>query len=669
MEIHGWTVDLGQGARPVELPHVWGSQADLRREGPAIYETRFTPPGAGRLVFEGVSARAKVFVNGELRADHLGIWDAFLISLTPGEEAHIAVEVVKNGGASVPVGKMASGFLPYVFGTFGGIFRPVLWTQDEIVQPPAQLRARFESSQLIVDGNPTFVRGILHWGWYPELGCPHPSRERCLAEARALRELGFNLVKFCLWAPPHHYLDVLDELGMLAWMELPVWNPGPDAIAQISQEVLRIVEQYRRHGAIVLWTLGCELGPKISRQERQSLFERAKAAAGGALMKDSSGGAEMYGGDPVEFGDFADFHPYCDLARYPEVLDALAPGPRPTKAVLLGECNDCDAHRDLVRIATERPYWASEDPALNDQGVRWQFDLPRVVAESRFARDSEANNKLMASSRSLKLFVHRTFHEWLRSRKDFCGSVITGISDTPISSSGFFDDLGAPRFTVEETASFLGPVAIFLIPRRRLPWIDGGNRAATPDPWHYFTGPGAVGIGMHAENGWSGQVEWELSLGGRRFGGGVKVEVGCEPTEVAEALWDATPAAEGLLVVKAGSVSAAWPIFVVDKLDMALPPSASGLKRPAFRECAYEFRNEALERCLGRWETLLMVSSGRFLDPQTLPDGALALMIRVDTRTYEELPVIALSPDGSIVTTLVGEGPATSRLGGAIGHI
>jgi hypothetical protein len=64
-----------------------------------------------------------------------------------------------------------------------------------------------------------------------------------------------------------------------------------------------------------------------------------------------------------------------------------------------------------------------------------------------------------------------------------------------------------------------------------------------------------------------------------------------------------------------------------------------------------------------------MVSSGRFLDPQTLPDGALALMIRVDTRTYEELPVIALSPDGSIVTTLVGEGPATSRLGGAIGHI
>src|SRR3712207_8007061 len=56
--------------------------------------------------------------------------------------------------------------------------------------------------------------------------------------------------------------------------------------------------------------------------------------------------------------------PYTTLFR--------SPGARKSMPILLGEFNDIDVHRDLPRLQSESPYWVSADPALNDQGVRWQ---------------------------------------------------------------------------------------------------------------------------------------------------------------------------------------------------------------------------------------------------------------------------------------------------------
>lgn len=384
MIISEWLVD-GQG---VTVPHAWGVERDLRWEGPAIYETTFVADKPGWLVFHGVSALARVFVNGELSCEHLGMWDAFSVRVITAGEIALRVEVTKNGGETIPVASIASGFLPFVFGTFGGIYKAVEFLEQDNdplqENPPAPLRARFDGHKLLVDDGPIYLRGILHWGWYPELRHPAPDRDTCRKEIEAVKAMGFNCVKFCLWAPPHYYLEELERAEMLAWMELPIWNPGQN-IEQFKLELERIAKQYRHHRAIVLWTIGCELGHQISRDARRELFENVKEWTGGALVKDSSGGAEMYGGDPVEFGDFEDFHPYCDLENYPSVLDSLQSGARENTGILLGECNDFDSHRDLPRVVREAPYWASADPALNDQGVRWQFDLPTVLANSRLS--------------------------------------------------------------------------------------------------------------------------------------------------------------------------------------------------------------------------------------------------------------------------------------------
>ncbi|MEO7453534.1 MAG: hypothetical protein ABIV13_02085 [Fimbriimonadales bacterium] len=666
MVLSNWMV----GGSSILIPHVWGVERDLRWEGPEVYETSLSATAPGWLVFHGVSAMARVFVDGALVGEHLGIWDAFSIRVDKTGELRVRVEVTKNGGETIPVSSIASGFLPFVFGTFGGIYKDVEWIeQDEdplIARPPATIRARFDGHRFLVDGAPVYLRGVLHWGWYPNLRHPAPDRETCKREIDAIKAMGFNCVKFCLWVPPHHYLEELEHSEMLAWMELPLWNPGAN-IEQFRGELERIVKQYRHHASIVLWTIGCELGHQMTREARRELFERVKEWTGGALVKDSSGGAEMYGGDPAEFGDFEDFHPYCDLENYPSVLDELSAGPRQSKGILLGECNDYDDHRDLPRIALEAPFWASDDPSLNDKGVRWQYDLPSVLANSRFAKDEEASRKLSAQSREMKLFIHRMFQEWLRSR-EFSGSVITGIADTPISTSGFFDDWGEAKFSADEVRSFMGPDLLFLVPQRRLPWMDGGNRVGKWDAWHVFEGSNRIRVGLHSESGFDGDIEWRI---GEQHGVVNQRIDPLAPTEVLDITWIGESETSYELQISAGCASQSWPIECVKRREQTpFIASAGTVAAPAFREAAYEFLHPELERIFGgKPQTLYKALGGQFLAEDTFEASGHPLMVRVDTRTYRELPVVGIR-DGDLVHSLrVGSDPASVLVLGALERI
>lgn len=497
-----WTVDYGEGPQPCTVPHAWRQDVDVRWEGPAVYATTVEVPAKGGwLVFDGVSYAARVFIEGKLVLEHFGIWDAFSVELRAfrGSKVAVSVEVVKNGGSTYPVKDVLSGFLPYVFNTFGGIWREVWLSEDEPnlepVAPPC--RVSVKGTKIFVDKKPFYLRGVLTWGWYPELGHPNPSDEEIGREVKIAKELGFNTIKFCLWVPSHRYFEILEEEGMFAWLELPLWDPSPDPALQekMFEEMERIVLQYRRHSNIVVWTCGCELSSNTTADFRKRLYEMVKELTGAALVKDNSGSSEMYGGDLREYGDFYDFHPYCDLPFYPVVLDSLLIGPREKKPILLGEFNDIDVHRDLARIKKEQPYWASSDPYLNDQGVRWEKpQLPRILEESRWA---ESGNNLLGGSLSKAHFIRQFVQSAVRSLDDIAGYVVTGWSDTPISSSGILDDWGQIRGT-EQIKRWNAEVLVFPIPSRKPPWVAGGNRPGWMDPFCFFAGDVHLRIGVHS---------------------------------------------------------------------------------------------------------------------------------------------------------------------------
>ncbi len=679
--VENWTVDYGDGhAEMVAVPHAWRQDVPVSFEGPVLYRTEIeVPRRPTNLVFHGVSYQAEVSIDGELVATHRGIWDAFEVSLAAFSGKRIAVEVkvVKNGGETFPVRDVASGFLPYVFHTFGGIYREVeLVDADEPAPCLAESRVYVDGSRIFVDGAPFYPRGVLHWGWYPEFGHPNPPSDPIRAEIQAAKRLGFNLIKFCLWVPSHRYLDLLAEEGMLAWIELPLWDPSsdPERLEQIGDEMERVVRQYRRHSNVLCWTVGCELSHATPPEYRRRLVQLVRSLTGSPLVKDNSGGAEMYGGDLREFGDFDDFHPYCDLPFYSPVLDSLLPGPRVARPVLLGEFNDIDVHRDLARLGDDMPFWASRMPELNAQGVRWQHDLPRFLHESRFVDEPRKSGHaaLMESSRGKALFVRKFVQEAVRARGSISGYVITGLRDTPISTAGMFDDWGDARFSAEECLPWNGPDVLFQIPTRRPPWINGGNRPGWLDGFNHFAGQIFFRIGLHSESGVVGGLIWTiLDAEGRVVARDVldRMEIdGLIPTEVGQISWQCDAPGAYRLRVEFGQAVNEWPFNVfaapTEGEKAASEPAVPGVRflalgdggvlpMPFWRESAYRFAGDAWGLA-ERWERLLPISPDCALDPAKLPDHEV-LINRVDVRTYAEHPIAVRTADG-IVTTLRPQG-------------
>ena len=727
-----WTVDYGEGPQPVELPHAWRQDVPVAWEGPAVYRTLTDVADTDDwLVFEGVSYRAEVLLDGVQAVVHDGIWDAFAVPLAAhvGKSVEISVRVTKNGGETFPVKDVLSGFIPYVYHTFGGIYGDVRLVRSptdptDASKPAPDSRISVDGQRLFLDGKPFYMRGVLTWGWYPELGHMNPSEEAVRAEIRTAKRLGFNTIKLCLWVPRHRFFEILEAEGMNAWLELPLWNPTDDLERQAKMEIEvgRIVRQVRHHPSIIAWTVGCELSGSTSHEFRKRLVEMVQRETGCPLVKDNSGGAEMYGGDLREYGTFDDFHPYCDTHFYPAVLESLRPGAREKKPILLGEYNDFDVHRDLSDLKRRAPYWVSQEQGLNDVGVRWQHDMPQVLEDSRWTRQDNA--ALVESSREKGAWVRRRATEHVRSIEDIAGTVVTGWRHTPIATSGMVDDDLRPVYTQEEMDAWNGDAMIFPIMTRRPPWVRGGNRPGWLDPQCHFVGQVFVRLGVHSERSRSGALAWSL---GEEQGTGKPIEVeGCVPMEAAQASVEIESPGEHLLSAEFDGVRAEWPIWVVPKsewsgyhgwslndpaglfegvglpggdnlLTTKLDDEALGCARngaqvvailsgegtepmPFWRECQFEFSPGLLDPYRDRYERLWGVASDRALDPvwlkETLGDYEI-LMNRVDTRTYRENPyavradvgkgsilVLALRPQGMLGAQPYGvdRNPAGSEL-------
>lgn len=810
MRIENWTVDYGSGPLAITVPHAWRQDVPVSWEGPAVYET-VVDPGRGEalpwLVFWGVSYQARVFVDGVEVLCHRGMWDAFSIPLQASRAQRIRVEVVKSGGATFPVREVAGGFVPFVFHTFGGIFREVevvwadtapslLWGEGagggaqanepplsiesgklvwrnapkaearqqarsqaeewlarragEQLRTPSPLRGEHPSQPAGATPSSPFVgtshprapleegrgvdpelfrpsppsprkagrgdseyfypRGILNWGWYPDLGHQNPTEEDIHQEIKVAKSLGFNLIKFCLWVPSHRHLELMHESGLLAWIELPLWDPvpDPDRQAEILEEFRLVVRQYRHHPNIAFWTAGCELHETTGAAYRQALVEMIRQEIPGALVKDNSGGSEMYGGDLREYGDFNDFHPYCDTPFYPPVLDSLLNGPRRKMPILLGEFNDIDVHRDLATLRKDLPYWARKDDNINAQGSRWTHLLPEIVQSNRFAiaPDENRHEELMRSSVRKAAFIRRTVQEAVRSRSDISGYVVTGWRDTPISTAGIVDDNLKPRFSKEEMA-WNDPACLFLIPNRRPPWVNGGNRPGWQDPFNHFVGRVHWRVGVHSESPLEGELEWDVLNfswnGDRRPQGRVTQGVGepvrveaLESTEVGEISWDAEYPGGYLLRVRFGGVTNTWPIWVVPAFESprlimvsdgdgwlhGLEGMRSGFPAttvigdgfeiefafggatqpvPFWRECIQESLHAEYDAALGfhdHWERWLPISPDCVLDREFYEDAhqlsdVQVLHHRIDTRSYEEhaLTMVGRSKDKLMLIT------------------
>jgi hypothetical protein len=74
------------------------------------------------------------------------------------------------------------------------------------------------------------------------------------------------------------------------------------------------------------------------------------------------------------------------------------------------------------------------------------------------------------------LAIRKYVLETVRRRAGIGGYVITTLRDTPITTSGIFDDFGHPKWTPEQFLPFNGEYALCLDGERRRHWQHGGDR-------------------------------------------------------------------------------------------------------------------------------------------------------------------------------------------------
>ncbi len=301
---------------------------------------------------------------------------------------------------------------------------------------------RAEGDTILLCGRPLTVRGVLNWGYWPPSTAPTISAERFRAEVRAYRARGFNLVKFCLWLPPAELLDVLDEEGMLAWIEYPTWHPKLDQQhqAELLAEYAEFGHHDGGHPCVIVRSLTCETGPSADLNVLRALYAQAKALAPDTLVEDDS---SWIGWNRVH--DFWDDHSYGNNGWWRGQLAALEQHGRDhgVKPLLMGEAIAADT-------------WEPVRPELNAADCWWR---PRCqAAQARFERELDerfgtgAVADLAVASRRYALAMRRWQIETFRDRLPHAGYVVSVWRDFTLARMGLSDDVDQPKWSEADWA-------------------------------------------------------------------------------------------------------------------------------------------------------------------------------------------------------------------------
>lgn len=354
-------------------------------------------------------------------------------------------------------------------------------------------RLHSQGDQLLLNGQPIHLRGVLSWGWDPQRIAPNYTAEQVRAEFRRVLAQGFNLIKLCLFVPNQTVFDVADEEGMLLWQEWPMWLPEvtPDLRQQAPTEYAAYLQLTRHHPSVVLYSVGCELNQQADAALLGELDRIVRDNVADVLVCDNSGSGEAYGGLAVDFADFTDYHTYGEIHFLEETLDNWRRDWLPARPWIFGEFCDSDGFRDLHELITRnggvKPWWMTADNPTH----AWRSEVRALLkAEERLqaAKLTFTNEQLVEIANAQSFMIRKYTLETVHKRAAVQGYVVTGLRDTPIATSGIFDDFDRSKWEPTAFRLFNQDAVLLLDGGRSRHWQHGGDRASRLDIYNWWAG-------------------------------------------------------------------------------------------------------------------------------------------------------------------------------------
>jgi hypothetical protein len=316
--------------------------------------------------------------------------------------------------------------------------------------------------QFIFNCRPIYPRGILHWGYYPELISPVPDEKTIRKEILDMKSLGYNMIKVCLFFFPQRFYDIADELGMLVWQEYPVWIKPmkKDNLKQLREEYTEFYLLDRNRTCVVLRDLTCENG-QAEHDVLKELYDLGKRLIPGAIIEDSSDVPLTNHGNRA---DFYDCHPYVDNDEFlywlgiwssslQDLVKKYGLAPQP---FILGESIDSDTFRSLEwlekKAGNERHWW-----------LPWYYDDQKKFREKILSeRGREAWEALIPNSHAHALVTRKFQIEAFRHAPETSGYTITSIRDIRLTSPGMYTHSGDLKWRPEDWLPFNSDTVVLL---------------------------------------------------------------------------------------------------------------------------------------------------------------------------------------------------------------
>ena len=121
--------------------------------------------------------------------------------------------------------------------------------------------------QILVNGQPTFLRGTLECAIFPETGYPATDISEWLRIFNVCRAHGLNHVRFHSWCPPQAAFDAADQTGFYLHVECSSWANQSTTIGDgkpfdkyLYEESQRMVDEYGNHPSFCMMVYGNEPG-------------------------------------------------------------------------------------------------------------------------------------------------------------------------------------------------------------------------------------------------------------------------------------------------------------------------------------------------------------------------------------------------------------------------
>ncbi|HEX4789058.1 MAG TPA: sugar-binding domain-containing protein [Actinospica sp.] len=238
---------------------------------------------------------------------------------------------------------------------------------DQVVCATGLRRIETRGSQLLLNGERVYLRGVLDQGYWPRTGITAPDDQAFVTDIEIAREAGFNLVRKHLKLEDPRFLHHADRLGMLVWAEpasTGVFTPA--AVARFEAQIEPMVRRDGNHPSVVVWGLYNEewgldwdvAADPAKQQAVRRAYELLKALDPTRPAVDDSGWSHVA-------TDLVDWHIYDETPRgWAEKVRALLERGEPSFPVGLGP--DMVVDKQLM-VPADNAAAARELPNLNSE--------------------------------------------------------------------------------------------------------------------------------------------------------------------------------------------------------------------------------------------------------------------------------------------------------------